>query len=116
MAAMTTALTAVSEFGDVRTYTVDGVHTFAKQAKVVSRRKEPAANASDPVVENSVGVYYGTVDADGAPISPRFSVNVVSRRPVEGASADSTATLALVREIVASDEFGAMWTTANHLK
>lgn len=102
MAAMTTALTEFSDNGDSRTYTLTG-HSISSPKIVVQKRRVPVGNQK--VAQDTVTVLYGTTDADGLPVPERVSFEVVIRRPVHGQAADVTAALAVIRDIVAGDEF-----------
>lgn len=114
MAAMSTSLTGFSNNGNSRTYTVTATHTAAKPRLVIQTRKVPAGNQT--VLENRISVIYATTDAAGNVIPDRDSFQVIHRRPINGQAADDTAALAVLRDIVASDEFTAMTTTQNLIK
>lgn len=113
MPAMATVVTEFSDSANSRTYTVSG-HTVAKPKLVLQKRKVgeiDGASSSD-----TVSIVYGTQDAAGAYLPARVVMEVTVRRPVDGIAADVTAALAVLRDIVASDEFTAVTTSQNYLK
>jgi len=103
MAAMTTALTEFSDKENSRTYTVSG-HTISKPRLVIQKRKVPSG--AQTVSEVSIDVIYGTVDADGAALSNKYSFSVISKGPINGTTADRDAALVVFRDVIAGDEFG----------
>lgn len=113
MAAMSTTLTEFSTLGDSRTYTVSG-HSVTSPKLVIQKRKVPAG--SQTVQESTVSVIYGTVDSAGEILPSKVVMNAVIRYPVASTSTAITAALAVLKDIVASDEFAAMVTTQNFLK
>lgn len=112
MAAMTTALTEFSTLGDSRTYTTSG-HTSSKPKLVVQKRKVPVGNAT--VAESSITVVHATEDPDGNVLPQKVSFGITVRSPINGDAADVTAALAIIRDIVAGDEFGNTVTTQEFL-
>lgn len=102
MAAMTTALTEFSDNGNSRTYTYTG-HTASEPRLVIQRRRVPAGNQS--VLEDSFSVISSTEDAAGELLTSKVNFTLTLRRPVDGIAADVTAALAILRDIVAGDEF-----------
>lgn len=113
MPTMATALTEFSDNGNSRTYTLTG-HTAVKPQIVIQKRVvATAANAS---AEDTINVVYGTSDADGNPLPGRVSFAITVRRPVQGQASDVTSALAVVRDIVASDEFANTIDTQEYLK
>jgi len=110
MAVITTALTEYSDNGNSRTYSVAG-HTAVQPYLVIEKRVAPASQEGS--TEFSFRIVKGTTDVDGAVIAPRQSAEVIVRRPYQGDTDDATAVLALLREIVASDEFAASVETLN---
>jgi type IV secretory pathway VirJ component len=110
---MATVLTEFSDSGNSRTSTLAG-HTALKPRIVIQKRKVAVNDASSP--EDIVSIVYGTTDAAGAILPAKVAFEVSLRRPVLGAPADVTAALAVLRDIVASDEFTAVTTTQNWLK
>lgn len=107
MAGMTTVLTEFSSSENSRTYVFSG-HTPTEPRLVLQKRRVPSGQQI--VAEDSMTVVYGTLDSDGLPIAQKVSFAATVRRPISGESADVTAALATFRDIVASDEFGAMVT------
>lgn len=102
MAAMTTALTEFSDNGNSRTYTYTG-HTASEPRLVLQKRRVPAGNQS--VVEDTITVLSSTEDSSGELLSSNVTMSVTVRRPKNGISADVDAVLAVLRDIVAGDEF-----------
>lgn len=113
MAAMSTALTEFSDNGNSRTYTYTG-HTATDPRLVIQKRKVAVNGTS--MIEDSVMVVSGTEDAESIPLQSRVTFQAVSRRPVNGTAGDVTAALAVFRDIIAGDEFGATVNTQNWLK
>ena len=102
MAAMTTALTEFSSFGDSYTSTISG-HTVSKPRLVVERRKVPSG--SQTVYEYSCNVVYATTDADGNILNNKYTFQVIHRGPVGGTTTDRDAALVVFRDMIAGDEF-----------
>lgn len=102
MAGMLTALTEFSDNGDSRTYTQAG-HTVLKPQLVIQKRRVPQGNQT--VAETTVSVISSTEDAAGAVLSQKVTFSVTVRYPISGDSADVTAMLAVLRDIIAGDEF-----------
>lgn len=112
MAAMTTALTEFSTMGNSRTSTLSG-HTSVVPKIVIEKRRVPEGNQT--MAEYSVKVVYATLDAESQVLSQKVSFEAVVRYPVQGTAQDITDALAVFRDIVAGDEFGASVTTQNWL-
>lgn len=102
MAAMTTALTEFSNNGNSRTSTLAG-HSVSKPQLVIERRRVPVGN--QVVAESVISVIYATTDPAGAVLPQKVTFETVIRQPVNGQGADVTAALAILRDIVAGDEF-----------
>lgn len=113
MAVMTTALTEFSDNGNSRTYTYTG-HTASEPRLVLQKRRVPAGNQS--VVEDTITVLSSTEDSAGDLLSSNVTFSVTIRRPKNGISADVTAALAIIRDIVAGDEFTNTVNTQEWLK
>lgn len=113
MAAMTTVLTEFSNNGNSRTSTY-GTHTALKPKLVIEKRRVPEGNQT--VSEYTVKVVYATTDAAGAVLPQKGSFDLVSRFPILGTAADQTAALAIIRDIVAGDEFANSILTQEWLK
>jgi hypothetical protein len=113
MAGMTTVL---NEFEpgkeNSRTWTLSG-HTVLAPRLVIQKRKVPTSPSG--VAESRVQVVYGTEDAEGLPLQSKVVFDAGVRYPANGQSDDITAALAVVRDLVASDEFAAMVTGQNYL-
>jgi hypothetical protein len=102
MAAMSTALTEFSNYGDSFTYTTSG-HTSSKPKLVLQKRKVPSG---DQVVQESTVSVVQATENDSSEILPQkvtFSVTV--RYPTSGQSTDVDAVLAIFRDVIAGDEF-----------
>lgn len=102
MAAMTTALTEFADNGNSRTYAQVG-HTALKPQLVIQKRKVPSGNGV--VAETTVDVISATVDASGITLPQKVVFSASVRYPITGTAADTTAMLAVFRDIVAGDEF-----------
>lgn len=112
MAAMLTALTEFADNGNSRTYTLVG-HTASKPFLCIQKRKIPTG--AQRIVEDSVQLLSGTVDASALPISERVSVTIVIKRPIDGATVDMDAVLAAARDVFAGDELTNVVTTQEFL-
>lgn len=112
MAAMVTALTEFSDKENSRTYTTSG-HTASKPKLVIQKRKVPQGNAT--VCETEISVIHATTDASSAVLQQKVNMSVNVRYPIDGQSSDISAVLAILRDIVAGDEFGTTVTTQNYL-
>jgi hypothetical protein len=102
MAAMTTVLTEFADNGNSRTFTQAG-HTAIKPQLVLQKRKVPTG--SQTVIEDTITVLSATEDSLGVKLPQRVSFSVTVRRPIDGIAADVTSMLAVLRDIVAGDEF-----------
>lgn len=113
MAAMSTVLTEFSDNGNSRTYTRTG-HSALNPRLVIQKRK--VATSPQGSAEDTIDIISGTLDADGNMLPGRIAFSVTIRRPVLGQATDVTAALAVLRDIVASDEFTSTVNTQNYLK
>lgn len=104
MAAMSTTLNEYTTIGDKRTYSVPG-HTMAKPKIVVCKRTVPTGNKTNSGINWSV--IYATEDAEGNILPNREAFSVNTSTPIAGQDVDRDAALAVFRDLVASDEFGA---------
>lgn len=102
MAGMSTALTEFSNNGNSRTSTVTG-HTAVKPKLVIEKRRVPEGN--QVVSEYSAKVVYATEDAEGLILSNKVSFEAIVRFPIAGTASDTTAALAVFRDIIQSDDF-----------
>lgn len=102
MAAMTTALTVFSNNGNSRTSTLDG-HSALKPKIVIEKRRVPEGNQT--MAESSVSIIYATEDSEGAVLSNKVALSATVKYPLLGQSSDITAALAVLRDIIAGDEF-----------
>lgn len=108
MAVMTTTLKEFSNSGNSRTSTYSG-HSALNPRLVIEKRHVPSGNQT--MVEYSLKVVSGTVDADGLVLAQKVSFESVVRYPLLGQSSDVTAALAIFRDIIAGDEYGNSVTT-----
>lgn len=113
MPAMATAVTGYGETANTRTYTYTG-HTLSDPRLVIQKRK--VAVAADGTYENSITVVTGIQDASGVTLSKNAGFEIRQYGPKNGIAADVTAALAIIRDIVASDEFTTVTTTQNWIK
>lgn len=102
MAAMTTVLTEFSNNGNSRTSTTVG-HTALKPKLVIEKRRVPEGNQQ--MAEFAAKVVHATEDANGLVLPNKVSFEAIIRYPLNGASADVTAALAIFKDIVSSDDF-----------
>lgn len=112
MAAMTTALTEFSDKENSRTYTYTG-HTVSKPHLVLQKRKVPSVNQK--MLEDTVTILSGTEDSNGDILDNNITLSITCRRPKDGIAADMTAALAILRDIVAGDEYTAVTTQQAYL-
>jgi len=112
MAAMSTVLTEFSTIGNSHTSTLSG-HTAVKPKIVIQKRRVP--ENGQVMSEYSCKVIYATADANDVILSNKVSFEAVVRYPQAGDAADVTAALAVFRDIIAGNEFGASVPTLNWL-
>lgn len=115
MASLAATLTEFSDSGNSRTYTASG-HTAVKPKLVVQKRTVPTGNQT--MSEYSGTVVFGVNDPDGGVAPQKVSMGVTVRYPVLAVDGSDLATqiaaaLVLLRDFVASDEFGASVTSQN---
>jgi hypothetical protein len=115
MASLSATLTEFADNGNSRTYTSSG-HTAAKPKLVIEKRLVPAGN--QVMAEFSATVVQAVEDPDGGIAPQKVSMGTVVRYPVVGSDPSDLATiiaaaLVLLRDIVASDEFGLSVTSMN---
>jgi hypothetical protein len=115
MAAMSTALTEFDDSRNSRTWILAD-HSVMKPRVVIQHRTVPQGSAASNIAKTSVKVVYGTADTDGNPLEQKVSFEVVPRYPQGADPADIAAALAILRDIVASDEFASTVTTQGYLK
>lgn len=113
MAALATTLTEFSTNGDSRTYTTTG-HSASLPKLVIQKRRVPAGNNS--TAESTYSVVHGTVDADGLVLASKVAMTVTVKYPVNTGDSAVANALAILRDVVQSDEFGASVTTQNFLE
>jgi hypothetical protein len=102
MAAMTTVLTEFSNIGNSRTSTITG-HTAVKPKLVIEKRRVPDGNQT--MIEYSCKVVQATEDDDGLILSNKVSGDIVFRYPINGQSAEISAVLAAIVDVISGDEF-----------
>jgi hypothetical protein len=112
MPVMSTALTEFSDQGNSRVYALSG-HNALRPKLVLQKRKSPVGNAV--IAEDTITVLHATVDSDGNVLAPRVSATITIRRPLNGASADIDAVVAVLRDIVASDNLTTVVASQNWL-
>jgi hypothetical protein len=112
MAAMSNNLTVFSTNGDSVTYRLDG-HTMAKPQLVLQRRRPPVGSST--VQEDEVSVVFTTEDADGNVIATKILLSAKIRRDQNSDSTDLANALAAFRDIVAGDEFTAVFNNSDRL-
>lgn len=112
MAAMTTVLTEFSNNGNSRTSTLSG-HTAVKPKVLIEKRRVPEGNQK--MVEYSFKIVEATTDTNDLVLSNKVSLEVIGRYPLDGDPADVTSALAVLRDVVAGDEFGVSLTTQGWL-
>lgn len=115
MAALATTLVSFSTNGDSKTYTSPG-HTAQLPRLVVQKRRVPSKEGAVASMETSI--IQGTKDATGAVLSSKVAMSVSVRFPNNiGASQTEIAdALALLQDVVASDEFAATIQTQGFIK
>lgn len=102
MAAMTTALTEFSAMGNSRTSTLAG-HTAQKPKLVIEKRKVPEGQAQ--MIEYGCKTVCATEDDSSEILASKVSFEITVRYPINGQASDVTAQLAVIRDIIAGDEF-----------
>lgn len=107
MAAMSTTLVLQGSSLDQANYSYTG-HTGLRPKLVLQRRVPLTGNRT--VMEDSITVLEATEDDDGALLPQKVTFQVIVKRPALGQAAEVTSALAVFRDIVASDEFGAVVT------
>lgn len=113
MAAMSTVLAVFADNGNTRTYSRSG-HTPSSPKLLIQKRKVPSGAAV--IAEDSFTLVDGTTDASGAVIPQRVTFQVVVRRPITGDADTVTSALAVLRDVVAGDEFASMVASQAFLK
>lgn len=99
---MSTVLTPFSNQEHSKTSTTP-THTALLPFVVIEKRKVAEGNRT--MVEQSNKVVKATQNAASETLANKVSVEIIARYPLEGDSADLTAVLTLVKEIVNSDNF-----------
>jgi hypothetical protein len=102
MAGMTTVLTEFSTVENSRTSTLSG-HTAALPKIVIEKRRVPTGN--QVMAEFSTKVVYATQDANSETLQEKVSHEVITRYPINGTYTDVTGALAIIRDILAGDEY-----------
>lgn len=115
MASLSATLTEFADNGNSRTYT-SASHTASKPKLVVEKRTVPVGNQT--IAEFSVAVVQAVNGADGGVAPQKVSMEAKVRYPTLDADSSDLATiiaacLVLLRDVVASDEFGASVTSQN---
>lgn len=107
MAAFTTTLDDYQTLGDLKSYTISG-HTALDPYLLIQKRKAPSSPNAN--LESTLAVVKQTRDSDLAVVPARVMFEAKVKYPKLGNATDVTAALAVFRDFVASDEFGAMVT------
>lgn len=102
MPTMATVLTPIGIDGAKFTYSTAG-HTVQEQKVVVSASKAPSGNSR--VAEQNTIVSHATKDAEGTVLNAPTSVAIKTRQSIDGQAADLDAVIAIVRDVVNSDEW-----------
>lgn len=102
MAAMTTALTEFNDSLNSRSYFYTG-HTALRPKLVLQKRRTPVGDQG--VLEDTITILEATEDADGNLLPSKVSASVIFRRPQQGQAAEIANVKAILRDIVAGDEF-----------
>lgn len=115
MAAMSTTLTEFATNGDSRTYTTSG-HLVSKPKLVLQKRRVPVGNQT--VSENRISVIHAAAAPDDSILPSKVNFTVDLRIPLNIKSGDTAVAdaLAILRDIVAGDEFAASIASQNFLK
>jgi hypothetical protein len=115
MPAMATTLTEFSTNGDSRTYTTAG-HSVSKPKLVLQKRRVPSGNQT--VSENKVSVVHAALGPDDSVLPSKVTFSIDVRVPLNIKSGDTSVadSLAILKDIVNSDEFAASVSTQNFLK
>lgn len=115
MPAMATTLTEFSTNGDSRTYTTSG-HTASKPKLVIQKRRVPAGNQL--MAETQVSIVHAAIGSDSEVLPAKVSHTVISRYPVNIKTGETTVAdaLAILKDVVASDEFAASVSSQNFVK
>jgi hypothetical protein len=114
MAAMSTSLTEFSTNGDSRTWTTSG-HTVSKPKLVLQKRRVPVGNQT--IAETTISVIHAAADSTGAVLPSKVNMSVTVRTPLGIDSGDTAVAdaLAILKDIVGSDEFASTVSTQNFL-
>lgn len=112
MAVMVTVLHPFSTGEAGVVYDVDS-STSLSPRRLVQKRKVPTGKSV--MVENGLTLTWATTDADTLPINEKVAIYVTVRYPKTGQMADVDAALAVMRDIVSSDEFTDVVSTSRPL-
>lgn len=105
MPSMTTALTETFSQGNVKRYIIDTIHT-ANMPNYVVQSVKPAT-AQTKITGTEVKVDLSTTDAvTSERLDSRLVLTAMARFPANCSVGDVTTALGILRDIVASDEFG----------
>lgn len=112
MPSMTSPLVTFSDNGNSRTFTTTG-HTL-KKPKVLKQSRVVPQGAS-VIATNQFAGTFGTEDDDGIALKERDSFNLTVRTAINGQTTDATALVALLKDLVNSDEFADALETQNFI-
>jgi hypothetical protein len=105
MAAYTTVLKQFSDMGNVRKWSTPG-HTIAAPRLLTQKRQE--ATSPTGVARNSLTFLGGATDANDTLLEARNVIDISVRGPVNGKADEMTALVAVMRDIINSDDFADM--------
>jgi len=106
MASFTTVLADNGNTANTWNWVVSANHSTLKPFLVLQKRKIPTGN--QVMAEDTLSVLTATTDAEGVVLSQRVLHTYTCRRPVTGDDDDVTASLAVFRDLINSDEVTAM--------
>lgn len=113
MAAMTTVLERYNTDNNFVSYLISG-HTPQKP-RLLQERRKPATNIVNGVYESSVKGVYGTVDGNGDYIPSKYTFEVIVRSPVNGTTTDRDALVAMMEDVITSDEMDSLVSSQSNL-
>lgn len=112
MAAMSTALTQRSDAADTREWQLP-THTLAVPFLV--RQRRTTAKTLTGRATDGLSFLRGGADTAGVALASPLTATINLIRQANVSSTDSAAALAIFREVVASDNFAAMWNSQTYL-
>jgi hypothetical protein len=73
-------------------------------------------SGAQTVLEDTISIISGTVDATGAALPQRASITLTLRRPIDGLAADVSAVQSIIADVIYSDEWANTILTQEFLK